>query len=286
MAIVKNTDALDATLVLKVGYRGGGFSGYAEQDDRAIRTVQGELRRALETFLRREVAMACAGRTDAGVHAQAQYVSVPVTGEERERLSARRILSALQALTPDDIAIREVLAAPRGFSARFDARERLYRYRIVCGSAPALLWDVAWWHREPLDVDAMERAARSLVGEQDFKSFCKASSAVGAPTMRTVKGVSFAEGRELGEDVIAFFITASSFLHTMVRTIVGSLALVGEGRRDPAWLAEVIAARDRRAAGPTAPAKGLVLEGVGYGNGALAPWDERDGRPRELRLVP
>ena len=215
----------------------------------------------------------------------AQHVSVPVTAEERETLSGHRIQAALGALTPDDIAIRRVLAAPKGFSARFDATERLYRYRICTGPQPTLLWDFAWWHRDPLDFDAMAEAAQALVGEKDFKSFCKASSAEGQPTVREVKGVSLAKGRELGEDVAVLFVTGSSFLHTMVRTIVGTLALIGEGRRPVSWMGEVIEARDRRAAGPTAPAKGLVLEGVGYPKGQLIDWDEHRTRP-DLRLVP
>ena len=130
------------TLILKVGYRGGGFSGFAEQEGR--RTVAGELRRALEVVLHREVELTCAGRTDAGVHAVAQYVSLPVTGEERA-LSGRRLLASLTALVPDDVSIRAVLRGGPGFSARFDAESRSYRYRISCGRIrPTLLWGHTW----------------------------------------------------------------------------------------------------------------------------------------------
>ena len=125
------------TLVLKLGYRGGEFSGFAEQE--GCRTVAGELRRALETVLKRPVELTCAGRTDAGVHAVAQYVSVPVEGDELD-LSGRRLLASLTALTPSDLSVREVLRAPADFSARFDAQERSYRYRISCGrQRPVLL---------------------------------------------------------------------------------------------------------------------------------------------------
>ncbi len=264
-------ETLDATLVLTLGYRGAGFSGFAEQEGQ--RTVAGELRRALETFLRRPVSLTCAGRTDAGVHAIGQVVSVPVTSEEREGLSAHRILVALGALTSDDLAVREVRAAPSGFSARFDARERRYRYRICEGASPALLYDFAWWHPQSLDVEAMAAAAPALLGERDFKSFCRASSAEGKPTMRNVHAVRVQRRHEMGERVITIDIAASSFLHTMVRTIVGSLALIGEGAREPEWLAEVLAARDRRAAGPTAPAKGLTFQVVRYEPGLLEPWE-------------
>ncbi len=264
-------EALDATLVLTLGYRGAGFSGFAEQEGQ--RTVAGELRRALETFLRRPVSLVCAGRTDAGVHAIGQVVSVPVTHEEREGLSAHRILVALGALTPDDLSVREVRAAPRGFSARFDALERRYRYRIVEGAEPALLHDFAWWHPRALDVEAMAKAAPALLGERDFKSFCRASSAEGKPTRRNVHAVRVQRRHEMGERVIAIDIAASSFLHTMVRSIVGSLALVGEGAREPEWLEEVVRACDRRAAGPTAPARGLTFQVVRYPTGLIEPWE-------------
>lgn len=260
-----------ATLVLKLGYRGAGFSGFAEQEGQ--RTVAGELRRALETFLRRPVELTCAGRTDAGVHAIGQMASLGVTAEERERLSAHRLLVALGALTPDDLAIRSVFAAPPGFSARFGALERRYRYRIATGPEPALLHDFAWWHPRPLDVGAMAEAAPQLLGERDFKSFCKASSAEGKPTMRCLRELCVSRTEELGEEIIAVDVAASSFLHTMVRTIVGSLALIGEGLREPAWLGEALAARDRRAAGPTAPAEGLTFQSVAYPEGLLQPWE-------------
>ncbi len=264
-------ETLDATLVLTLGYRGASFSGFAEQEGQ--RTVAGELRRALETFLRRPVDLTCAGRTDAGVHAIGQVVSVPVTAEERETLSAHRILVALGALTPDDLAVREVRATPRGFSARFAARERRYRYRIAEGAAPALLYDFAWWHPRPLDVDAMAEAAPALLGERDFRSFCRASSAEGKSTTRNVHSVHVQRRHEMGERVIVVDVAASSFLHTMVRTIVGSLALVGEGLREPAWLETVVQARDRRAAGPTAPAKGLTFQAVHYEPNLIVPWE-------------
>ena len=173
---------LDGTLVLKLGYRGAGFAGFAAQPTR--RTVAGEVTRALETLLRREVDLTCAGRTDAGVHAIAQYVSVPVTVEELA-LPDRRLMHGLGALLPDDIAPQALYQAPAGFSARFDATSRSYRYRIVDGPArPVLAWDHAWWLKSTLDEVAMYEAAQALVGEHDFKSFCKATSAEGKPTQR------------------------------------------------------------------------------------------------------
>ncbi len=265
-------ELLDATMVLKVAYDGAPFAGFAEQP--GIPTVAGELRRALETLLRRPVEITCAGRTDAGVHAQAQYVSIPVTAEELA-MPRRRLVRGLTALLPDEVALREAYRAERGFSARFDARSRSYRYRIVTGDLrPLLLRGYAWWQRGALNVDAMEEAAQALVGEQDFKSFCKASSAVGKPTCRNVISVGFAHEDALGERCLAFDITGSSFLHSMVRTVVGSLVEVGRGHRDPAWIAEVLAARDRRAAGSCAPARGLMFMAVDYAAGSLSPWED------------
>lgn len=260
-------DGLDGTLVFRLGYDGADFSGFAEQP--GLRTVAGEVRRALETFLRRSVELTCAGRTDAGVHAIAQYVSVPAHAEELA-IERRRWMRAMVALLPDDIALVEVYHARPGFSARFDAHARTYTYRIATGDArPLLTRDVTWWHRFPLDVEAMERGAVHLLGEHDFKSFCKVSSAVGKPTCRNVMDVSFASERSLGEEHVAFTITGNAFLHSMVRTIVGTLVEVGSGRREPDWVAEVLAACDRRAAGPTAPARGLCFMDVDYDEGEL-----------------
>ena len=262
--------AAAGTIVLRVAYDGGAYSGFAEQRD-AVTTVAGELRRALETFLRRPVELTCAGRTDAGVHAIAQHVSFPALAEELE-IGQRRWLRAMDALLPGDIAVGAVFHAATGFSARFDACARSYVYRIADRpDRPVLTRPHVWWHRTPLDEDAMRAAAACLVGEHDFKSFCKVASAVGRPTHRCVQTVSLARECELGEDVLAFRITGNAFLHSMVRTIVGTLVEVGSHRRDPAWVAEVLAARDRRAAGPTAPASGLVFEGVSYPAGALTP---------------
>jgi tRNA pseudouridine38-40 synthase len=262
-------DPLDGTLVLKVGYRGAGFAGYAVQPGQ--RTVASELDRALSTLLRRDVNITCAGRTDAGVHALAQYVSLPVN-EAELGMDRLHLLRALTALTPDDISIVDAYRARAGFSARFDALLRAYRYRICCGARPVLAWDHAWWVKSPLDVEAMGRAATLLVGQHDFRSFCKASSAVGRQTVRLVTSVDVLVESECGEDVICIDVVGNAFLHSMVRTIAGTLVEVGHGRRDPAWVASVLAARDRGQAGPCAPARGLTFERVEYGDTDLTPW--------------
>lgn len=267
---------VDSTLVLKVGYRGSGFAGYAEQPE--TRTVAGELRRALETLLRRPVEMECAGRTDAGVSALGQYVSLPVASDELAGREPRRFERSLMALTPDDISICGLYLARSGFSARFDAQARRYRYRIATGnSRPVLAWDHSWWCRSELDTRAMDEAAQRLVGEHDFRSFCKAISAKlleedGRSTCRRIDNIQVRRIEEAGESLVAVDVEGNAFLHNMVRIIVGSLAEVGRGHRDADWLSAALAARDRSSAGPTAPAKGLVFEDVEYEAGALVPW--------------
>jgi tRNA pseudouridine38-40 synthase len=264
----------EATMVVKLGYRGAAYSGFAEQKDPAVRTVAGEVRRALELILRREVELVCAGRTDAGVHAIAQYVSLPIFGDELA-LDGRRVVHSLVGITPDDIAIYGLYRAGQGFSARFDALRRHYRYRLVCGeAAPIMAQGTAWWLRSinDLDVEAMHEAAQLLLGEHDFKSFCKASSAVGKPTRRCVTSIDVCEVEECGERLIAVDVCGNAFLHSMVRTMVGTLVEVGRGHRNPAWVAEVLDACDRRAAGACAPAKGLTFQGVDYPAGSFEEW--------------
>ena len=225
-------DLLAGTLAITLGYRGEGFAGYAEQPGQ--RTVAGELRQALQTLLRRDVDMECAGRTDAGVSALGQVVSVPVTAEELQR-PARRLTASLVALTPDDLSIRGLRLGGPSFSARFDATQRTYRYRICCGPArPVLAWDHAWWLRSvpELDVDAMDAASQALVGEHDFRSFCKATSAHlleadGRSTCRCLSSVRVSRVCEAGEELVAVDVTGNAFLHNMVRIIVGSLVEVG-----------------------------------------------------------
>ncbi len=266
------------TLVLRVGYDGAAYAGFAEQEKQThIKTVAGEVRRALRTVLRHDVDLTCAGRTDAGVHARAQYVSLPLATEEFEERSSQRLLRSLGAVLPDDIRVYELFRAPSGFSARFDARARRYRYRVATGPvAPLFCADWCWWIRtaQPgaLDVEAMNEAARYLIGEHDFKSFCKAQSAVDKPTCRFVMSAFFESERVLGEDTLVFDIVGNAFLHSMVRTIVGTLVEVGLRRKPVSWVGDALAACNRNAAGPCAPACGLTFWDVQYPDGVLKPW--------------
>jgi tRNA pseudouridine38-40 synthase len=246
--------------VLTVAYDGAPFAGFARQPGRP--TVQGALEDALRVALRRDVALAVAGRTDAGVHARAQAVSfISAPGDE----APDALRKSLNALVGPGIAVREVRSAVPGFSARFDATSREYRYLLVPGPVPPVsLRGRAWWTKRALDLDAMREGASHLLGEHDFQSFCVTPSAVGKRTVRNVGLLEIGHAVELGEECIELRIAGRSFLHSMVRIIVGSLVEVGRGRRDPTWVADALAARERAAAGQTAPPHGLTFWSVSY----------------------
>lgn len=261
----------EATLVLKVAYQGSGFAGFAHQDGQ--RTVAGELNALLSAMFKRPCEVTCAGRTDAGVHALGQMVSLPVYDEELT-FTSQRILNQLRFHAPEDISIIAVYRASQGFSARFDALSRSYRYRIADAQhRPILSAPHAWWYRHALDADRMDEAARFLEGEHDFKSFCKAQSAVGKTTMREILSLKVHRIEELGESIVCIDVVGNAFLHSMVRTLTGTLVEVGCGHKEPEWVKCVLAARDRAAAGVCAPACGLTFVEVAYPE-VLQPWDE------------
>ena len=252
------------TYSLNVAYNGTPFCGFARQPGQP--TIQGELEHALELVFRTPIETVCAGRTDAGVHARGQVVSfdLPVGAEDGNR-SRQSILKSLNALTADGIVITDMKHLPQGFSARFDAKMREYRYFIYNNEFPPIFSEDFSWHvKKRLDVDAMESAAEFLIGEHDFKSFCMAASAEGKRTFRYVDEVSFHRCVEFGEDLIYVKVRGNAFLHSMVRAMVGTLVAVGRGLRKPEWVQDVLAARSRAAAGENAPAKGLVLWNVEY----------------------
>lgn len=254
------------TLVVRLAYDGAEFCGFAKQKDPGIRTVQECLEAALSTALRMEANTVCCGRTDTGVHALDQYVSLQVPASCLEGKSSYTLRKSLNALTDDDIAVLEVgIADDPEFSARFSTLWREYRYRIVYGDVPPLFMrKFAWWHKGKLDVEAMRQAAQYLVGEHDFKSFCKAESAVDKNTVREIKSIELLQEEHMGEQCLVIKVVGNAFLHSMIRTIVGTLAEVGAGRRAPEWVGQVLAAKDRTKAGRNAPACGLVFHKVTY----------------------
>lgn len=253
----------DMTLSVTVAYDGTPFCGFAKQPGQL--TVQGEVEHALGLLLRREVNVVCSGRTDAGVHARAQVLSFDVDEEELRDRTLHSLRRSLNALTHDAITVHAVEQRPRGFSARFDAQWREYRYRICTDDVPPIFTSNFAWHvSQPLDVEAMKAGAAYLIGEHDFKSFCMAASAVGKPTCRNVHEISFSHEEVMGESHLVIKVVGNAFLHSMVRTIVGTLVAVGRGQRSPEWVSEVLAACDRSAAGENAPACGLTFWKVAY----------------------
>lgn len=257
-------DVMDQhTLALTVSYDGKLFSGFAQQPGRL--TVQGSLHEALELLYKRPVEIACAGRTDAGVHARGQVISFTLSGEERAARPLQTLKRSLNALIDEHAAILSIEEKPLRFSARFDAKSREYRYYLHTNAVRAVLIEDQVWHiGKELNVDAMRAGAAYLIGEHDFKSFCLAVSAVDKSTQRKVLEIDIFEEELIGEKVLVIRVVGNAFLHSMVRTIVGTLVMVGREKREPAWVAKVLEAKDRSVAGENAPAKGLFFWKVNY----------------------
>ena len=240
---------------LTLEYDGGGFVGWQRQDNGP--SVQQALEEAVTRFCGETVRAHAAGRTDAGVHATGQVVHLDIAKET----TAETVRDALNFhLKPAPVAVLTVEPVEDGFHARFSATGRAYLYRIVNRRAPlALERGRAWLVGAPLDAASMHDAAQVLAGRHDFTSFRAALCQAASP----VKTLDRLEVMRHGEE-IAIVAEARSFLHHQVRNMVGTLKLVGEGKWTKADVARALAARDRAAAGPTAPPEGLYLTGVKY----------------------
>jgi tRNA pseudouridine38-40 synthase len=268
-------------LRLDVAYDGTAFSGFARQPE--LRTVQGELESTLTTVLRLpdRVPTTCAGRTDTGVHARGQVVQADVPVGSFEAMGTDGLLRRLAGALPHDVRVLDLQVAPPGFDARFSALRRHYCYRVCdhpAGPDPLRRHEVLW-HPRPVDVGLLNEASALLVGVHDFGAFCKRRD--GATTIRDLEVLSWerTEPRLLEATVVA-----DAFCHSMVRALVGACLAVGEGRRDLAWLAAVLAGRERvpevQAVGP----HGLTLERVDYPSAeALAARAEVTRNPRGPR---
>jgi tRNA pseudouridine38-40 synthase len=237
-----------------VEYDGTEFSGFQRQAQ-GERTVQQTLETAISAVTRQSVRVVGAGRTDTGVHARGQVVSFDARWGHGQEALAR----AINASLPTDLAVRNVVAVQPGFHPRFDARRRTYQYFINNQSVPSPLLRRVTWHRPRwLDLDAMNAASELLTGEHDYATF--GTPPVGDNTVRSVYSARW----QRKENLVAFTIEANAFLYRMVRSLVGTLCLVGEGEWPVDEFARVLAAADRSLAGPTAPPHGLVLLSVGY----------------------
>jgi tRNA pseudouridine38-40 synthase len=244
------------TFKLTLEYDGRGFAGWQAQGQ-GERTIQGELMAALAEIAAGPVRFMGAGRTDAGVHAEGQVASAAF----ETVLDAETLRRALNAKLPPDVAVLAAELRGASFDARRDALAKRYRYQLWNGELPSPLRAPRFWHvREPLDLARLRAGAERLVGTHDFASFRGTGSAV-KTSVRTLHRVELA-GRSGAE--IHLGVEGDGFLRHMVRNLVGSLVEIGLGRRSPEWITELLAARDRRAAGRTAPACGLVLEWVRY----------------------
>jgi tRNA pseudouridine38-40 synthase len=245
-------------LKLTLAYDGGAYAGWQIQPDKP--TVQGVVEAALREVTQEAIRVSAAGRTDAGVHARGQVVGLSTD----TRLSNADLQRALNAVLPRDVAVLTVEDAPERFHATHDAVAKRYRYQIHNGRTPAVFdRNYTWHYPQPLDAAAMHAAGQALVGRHDFSSFETAGSER-ADSIRTIHHLAVSRGvGELAER-ITIDIAGDGFLYNMVRTIVGTLVEVGDGARPSDWPAAVLAGRDRRLAGQTAPPQGLFLVSVAY----------------------
>ncbi|MBR9973384.1 tRNA pseudouridine(38-40) synthase TruA [Magnetospirillum sulfuroxidans] len=240
---------------LTIEYHGTPFVGWQRQDNGT--TVQAEIEAALFRFCGVETAITAAGRTDAGVHASGQVIHFNLNRD----FSADRVQGGLNYhLKPHPIAVRSAEIVDDQFHARFSAIGRSYLYRIITRRAPlAIDRDRAWWVRVPLDAEAMAEGAKHLLGHHDFTSFRATACQARSPE----KTLDVLDITRMDEE-IRIVAEARSFLHHQVRNMVGTLKMVGEGKWSPAHVKTALDARNRAAAGPTAPPDGLYLTGVVY----------------------
>jgi tRNA pseudouridine38-40 synthase len=237
-----------------LAYDGTRFRGWARNAGQ--RTVEGVLSDALGRALGSAPRLSVAGRTDAGVHARGQVASFHADDD----VDLARVQRSINGMLAPEIVAIEARRAPDGFDARFSASAREYRYRIDIGAWPDPFDARFVWHRPgALSLPTMRAAARSLLGEHDFASFCRRPQSGG--TVRRLERLSVAGHG----DRVEITAGANAFLHQMVRTLVGTLVRVGDGKLDPAAVPEILDACDRTLAGQMAPAHGLTLERVVYG---------------------
>ena len=242
---------------LTIEYVGTNYHGWQIQP--LVPTIQGVLQAALRVALRAPVIPRGAARTDAGVHALGQVA----TFTSPDPVDCRRLLRSLNALLPDDIAVRSVEEVHGEFHARHAASGRIYRYQVAEGeSLSPFLAAFAAHSRHPLDAAAMDEAAQVLLGRRDFSSFRAAGDLSESP-VKEIRSSRVARAGEHG-DMIVYTVEANSFLQHMVRNIAGTLIEVGRGRCAVSQMRSILEARDRRRAGPTAAARGRCLMKVLY----------------------
>jgi tRNA pseudouridine38-40 synthase len=245
------------TLRLTIAYDGADFAGWQLQAN--ARTVQGVIEEGLSSLCGRALRPTAAGRTDSGVHASGQVLSLQLPDEVA--LPVKAFVHGLNRLLPEDVAVLEAAEALEGFDARRDAHSKHYRYRILNRTTRhPLLRRTHWLVYQPLAIERMREAAALLVGRHDFAAF-RASDCQAKTTVRRLDRLSLEAGVP---DEWIFEVEGAAFLKHMVRNMVGTLVEVGHGQRSPADIQRLFASRDRRQSGRTAPAHGLTLVSVNY----------------------
>lgn len=240
-----------------VSYDGGGFHGFARQPDQpALETIQGRIEDALSRALGEETRTSAAGRTDAGVHALGQVISFTRSEPITDLVALRK---SLNSMCGPAVAVLRIEQAPDSFDARFTAVSRTYEYAILVREVhDPFSRHTTLHYAGSLDVEAMKKAAQALIGEHDFRSFGRVEE--GQSPIRRIESIEI----ETEGDLLVIRVTANSFIQQMVRSIVGTLVKVAEGKIPPEQMDEILHAHDRQVAGPVASPHGLFLVSVGY----------------------
>jgi tRNA pseudouridine38-40 synthase len=263
-------------LAIGIEYEGTGYAGWQRQPHAP--SVQTEVERALAAIAVHPVALVCAGRTDRGVHALGQVAHFDTDA----RRTMRGWTLGANTKLPPDVAVQWVAPVADDFHARYSATARTYRYLILNrGTRSPVLRQRAWWVHAPLDAERMHEAAQVLVGRHDFSAFRAAECQSRVP-VRLLERITVDRAGEL----LTVEVTANAFLHHMVRNLVGTLAEVGDGSRPVAWVGEVLATRDRRLSGPTAPPDGLYFTRVEYPAHFGVPPAPGTGDPGVSAMIP
>ena len=275
---------------LDIAYDGTDFTGWARQP--GLRTVQGVLEESLSKVLREPIQLTVAGRTDAGVHAEGQVAHFDTRAEPDHG----KLLHRLARFLPTDVRVTGIRPAPPEFDARFSAIRRHYAYRLTTApyGAPPLVARSVVACRPRVDIDAMREASRKLLGLHDFAAFCRRRE--GATTVRELQrfewvtsaigeaGSPAADTEPPSAHLLTAYVSADAFCWSMVRSLVGAVLAVGEGRRSPEWVESLLAERQRSSSVTVAPAHGLSLIGVDYP--PAAELAARNAETRELRTLP
>ena len=240
---------------LLIQYEGTRYQGWQRQES-SENTIQGRLEKLLSQMCSEKIELQGSGRTDAGVHAMGQVANFHTNSS----LSTEEMMEYINSYLPQDIAVIQVTEAGERFHSRLNAAGKCYQYRVWNSAVPnVFLRRYALEYPQPLDIEAMQKAASGLLGEHDFKSFTSTKKGKKS-TVRRIDRIDIAQEGNL----LTFTFTGNGFLYHMVRILMGTLLEVGEGKRSPDSMPELIAAKNREAAGPLVPAKGLILKEVYY----------------------